>query len=247
MTIEVGRHRGASSTIHRHPAPPGRGGRRFASLGVVYAYSAYGETAVLGPDDGNSLRYTSREEDAPGLYHHRARSRHLPLPGWLSEDPIGIDGGINPRAYVEGDPVSLIDPDGQLLTGVHAFQRGVTVEQATQVGAMGNDALVAGGVGAGATGAVIAAPWATTAAGSAVINMATHPTRVAIIGTALRMLRPLPGPALPPVPPPARPTVIRPAPQMQPPKPPVGFPRLPAVGVGIGVGSSTGGGVPCWP
>ncbi len=38
-----------------------------------YAYSPYGEVATLGPDGGNSLQYTGRENDQTGLYYYRAR------------------------------------------------------------------------------------------------------------------------------------------------------------------------------
>jgi len=71
---------------------------------------------ALGTESGNSLQYTGRENDGMGLYHYRARSRHLPLPGWLSEDPIGIEGGINLTAYVGGNPISQNDPLGLVRT-----------------------------------------------------------------------------------------------------------------------------------
>jgi uncharacterized protein RhaS with RHS repeats len=31
---------------------------------------------------------------------------------FLQRDPIGIDGGLNVYAYCDGDPVSVVDPDG---------------------------------------------------------------------------------------------------------------------------------------
>jgi len=31
---------------------------------------------------------------------------------YLTPDPIGLEGGINPYVYVENDPVNMVDPDG---------------------------------------------------------------------------------------------------------------------------------------
>lgn len=57
------------------------------------AYSAYGETAVLGPDGGNALRYTGREDDGSGLFYYRARYYDPVLKRFVSEDPIGLEAG----------------------------------------------------------------------------------------------------------------------------------------------------------
>lgn len=77
----------------------------------VYAYSPYGEATTLGPDEGNSLQYTGRENDGPGQFN-RGRYYDPVLKRWLSEDPIGIAGGLNFYAYVNGDPIGSSDPDG---------------------------------------------------------------------------------------------------------------------------------------
>lgn len=79
-----------------------------------YAYSPYGEVAVLGSEDGNSLRYSGREDDGTGLYYYRARYYDPHLKRFISVDPIGLMGGPNAYAYVGGDPIGLIDPDGLL-------------------------------------------------------------------------------------------------------------------------------------
>ena len=67
---------------------------------------------ALGPDEGNSLQYTGRENDGTGLYYYRARYYDPLLKQWVSEDPIGLAGGINQRAYVGGNPISFNDPRG---------------------------------------------------------------------------------------------------------------------------------------
>jgi RHS repeat-associated protein len=77
-----------------------------------YAYSAYGEVTALGPDEGNPIQYTSRENDQTGLYFYRARYYDPVLKQFISEDPIGITAGPNFYAYVDGSPVNLRDPEG---------------------------------------------------------------------------------------------------------------------------------------
>jgi RHS repeat-associated protein len=82
------------------------------SVSSYYAYSPYGETTVLGPDEGNPLQYTGRENDGTGLYYYRARYYDPVLKRFVSEDPIGIDGGVNTYTYVNGNPITLTAPMG---------------------------------------------------------------------------------------------------------------------------------------
>jgi len=46
------------------------------------------------------------------LYYYRARYYDPVSKQWLSEDPIGLAGGINLRVYVGGDPINFADPKG---------------------------------------------------------------------------------------------------------------------------------------
>lgn len=89
-----------------------RGARSDVALEVDYAYSAYGEVATLGPDGGNALQYTGRENDGTGLYYYRARYYDPVLKQFVSEDPIGMTGGPNLRQYVGANPISFADPEG---------------------------------------------------------------------------------------------------------------------------------------
>jgi RHS repeat-associated protein len=82
------------------------------SVQTAYGYSPYGETQVMGTDEGNPVQYTARENDGTGLYYYRARYYDPTLKQWASEDPIGIAGGLNVYNYVERNPVSFTDPDG---------------------------------------------------------------------------------------------------------------------------------------
>ncbi|MCH8623092.1 RHS repeat-associated core domain-containing protein, partial [Undibacterium sp. TS12] len=78
---------------------------------VDYSYDPYGNTradAVVN----NAFQYTGRENDGNGLYYYRARYYSPATHQFIAEDPIGLAGGINGYGYVEGDPISTIDPYG---------------------------------------------------------------------------------------------------------------------------------------
>jgi len=81
-----------------------------------YFYSPYGDTASTGTPS-TPLQYSGREDDgATGLYYYRARYYSPQLGRFISEDPIGLGGGTNFYAYVNGNPVSYRDPQGKELT-----------------------------------------------------------------------------------------------------------------------------------
>jgi len=77
-----------------------------------YRYSPYGETQTTGTNDANPVQYTGRENDQTGLYYYRARYYDPQLKRFISEDPIGLGGGVNQYAYVGGNPINFIDPWG---------------------------------------------------------------------------------------------------------------------------------------
>src|SRR5947207_672750 len=70
----------------------------------------------FGNGTGSSLTrytYTGREFDADtGLYYYRARWYDPQVGRFISEDPIGLFGGINSYTYVENDPIANVDPEG---------------------------------------------------------------------------------------------------------------------------------------
>ncbi|MFN5080929.1 MAG: RHS repeat-associated core domain-containing protein [Burkholderiales bacterium] len=86
-----------------------------------YSYSPYGQTQSTGNTEGDSVQYTGRENDHNGLYYYRARYYDPVLKRFLSEDPIGLAGGsLSFYAYVNGNPVSYVDPEG-LQTRINLF------------------------------------------------------------------------------------------------------------------------------
>ena len=78
----------------------------------TYAISPWGEVAA---DTGSitRLRMAGQQYDQGSrLYYMRARYYDPQLGRFLSEDPIGISGGLNLYAYAGNDPVNMWDPSG---------------------------------------------------------------------------------------------------------------------------------------
>ncbi|MFZ6727269.1 RHS repeat-associated core domain-containing protein [Undibacterium sp. MH2W] len=100
-------------------------------LRTQYSYTPYGQTKVQGEESGNAFQYTGRENDGNGLYYYRARYYSPELSRFIASDPIGLNGGVNTYAYVEGNPTSLIDPSGEL--GLIGFGIGAGLEVAQEM------------------------------------------------------------------------------------------------------------------
>jgi RHS repeat-associated protein len=73
-------------------------GRRTKKTGDLDADYGFGGTVTHGPT---------------GLSLAVRRSYDSDLAQWTSQDPIGLSGGFNQYAYVEGNPISRIDPLGE--------------------------------------------------------------------------------------------------------------------------------------
>jgi len=88
------------------------------SAGVVgrsYNYSAFGWWVSGSGTLLNPYHFTGRESDTgwfTGFNYHRARYYDSAVGRFISEDPIGFDGGMNFYTYVENNPAKLTDPSG---------------------------------------------------------------------------------------------------------------------------------------
>jgi RHS repeat-associated protein len=153
------------------------------TLQTSCGYSPYGQSATVGTDSTNNpIQYTSRENDGTGLFYYRARYYDPVLKRFVSEDPIGLAGGGNFFAYVNGNPVSLVDPDGQLpifvaWMAIGGLAGGITnAFDAFMSGKCGIEVLRAFGIGGAAgmagalAGAMVVNPLFAGAVSSAVSN-----------------------------------------------------------------------------
>ena len=78
-----------------------------------YGYLPFGEAQSTSETVPNPLRFAGRELEAgSGLYYNDARWYDPSLHRFITEDPIGLDGGINLYTYVGNDPVNATDPSG---------------------------------------------------------------------------------------------------------------------------------------
>lgn len=79
-----------------------------------YTYDTFGVVSATSPAFSNPFQFTSRENDGlAGLYYYRARYYHPRLQRFISEDPVGFNGGdVNLYSYVFNSPTNLNDPLG---------------------------------------------------------------------------------------------------------------------------------------
>jgi len=113
---------------------PGHVTRLLNSSGTVvnsYEYGPFGEPQSTYETIAQPLQFMGRERDEAGYYFVRARYYDPDLARFISEDPIGLAGGLNPYTYAANDPVNNTDPTGlkectpeQIKNGWHSVKVG---------------------------------------------------------------------------------------------------------------------------
>jgi RHS repeat-associated protein len=82
-----------------------------------YTYDPFGAPTVPNPALANAFQFTGRENDGlANLYNYRARYYSPALHRFISEDPLGLQGGINLYTYAANNPINWIDPLGLDVT-----------------------------------------------------------------------------------------------------------------------------------
>jgi RHS repeat-associated protein len=89
------------------------------SVPTEYTYEPFGRTTSTGLSNSNPSQYTSRENDATGVYYYRNRYYNPLGARFVSEDPIDLsDGNANRFIYGNNNPVNKLDPLGLYVGGV---------------------------------------------------------------------------------------------------------------------------------
>lgn len=86
---------------------------RFNQVVNRYEYTPFGQEISKTEQVVQPFQFAGRELDSEtGLYYNRARYYDPSVARFISEDPIGLAGGVNQYAYAESDPLNAADPYG---------------------------------------------------------------------------------------------------------------------------------------
>jgi RHS repeat-associated protein len=113
---------GTPKSLWYHFGPQGETRQLTDSAATVvdtYRYTSYGVPLGTTGSDANPFRYGGKygyytDANIAGAILAGQRWYSPGIYRWMSKDPILYDGGDNPYAYVGGNPVRWVDPDGEL-------------------------------------------------------------------------------------------------------------------------------------
>ena len=86
----------------------------YSPYGVLTIYDATWSNTRSASSYANVYTYTGRQLDTEtGLFYYRARMYSAQLGRFCSRDPIGYQSGFSLLQYVDGDPITGLDPTGE--------------------------------------------------------------------------------------------------------------------------------------
>jgi RHS repeat-associated protein len=89
-----------------------------SSVTMTVAYDDWGVPSITsGTQIGNLMWKGLHRDEYTGLYYARARWYDPTLGRFLSEDPAGFAGGVNPYTFADNDPINGSDPSGLFSGG----------------------------------------------------------------------------------------------------------------------------------
>jgi RHS repeat-associated protein len=89
------------------------------AVAVAYRYSPSGAGESVTGSVPNPLRFQASQLDSEtGLYYKRARYYDPAVGRFISEDPVGLAGGINGYVFANNNPINATDPYGLQCYGV---------------------------------------------------------------------------------------------------------------------------------
>src|SRR5205823_9928041 len=148
---------GGSVCYHGQDSPGNVVGRLNGTQGLVaeYKYKRYGADNGSSPGTvPNPFRFAARQLDSEtGLYYMRARYYDPQVGRFVSEDPIGLAGGINAYVYAGDNPVNGRDPSGHC----HPEKESAPAHAAGGGGGCGGDGGGGSGGGGGGVGGWVGA------------------------------------------------------------------------------------------
>jgi RHS repeat-associated protein len=87
------------------------------SLVNRYSYSPFGIELLRAEQFSQPFRYVGAYgvmTEPSGLLYMRARYYDPDTGRFLSEDPLGLEGGVNLYVYAGNNPVMFVDPEGEI-------------------------------------------------------------------------------------------------------------------------------------
>jgi RHS repeat-associated protein len=142
---------------------------------TTYSYDPFGQVAVSGEASSNPFQYTGRENDGTGLYYYRARYYSPELQRFISEDPLGFEGGdLNLYSYTSNSPMNFVDPLGfirrpqgsVLITPFYCPSNCKEQDRQINSGVVGNRTVIIGPIGSKGTGRILKRPYLVIGVGT---------------------------------------------------------------------------------